>query len=269
MTLRHVEGGLDKFTQDPDPLKANLATGLVAGARRWLELYPDVPLPGQILTSGTEQTLAPRTDLLAQAIKEKLSTPELVTSFWRTKLQADGKRAGIDIVVPDCDWSAEAIQRPMIDKDGNLILGMLVPALDELTLPLLGRMYPLMRSYAVAENTPITDTHETRGYIKVYASVDAPNRDTTQTQLEEFARKQGYIGARLRTYILASQASKDFTGKYLDQEDTSSKLLGSLRGGGVLSAYFRPDGFLDVIWGLGPEGHGSRLGGRFEEVKKA
>ena len=212
--------------------------------------------------AATEQTR--NQELLKQAIEEYKRgpvTPDVVTNYWKAKLP--------DLAIPACDWSPEQVQAPMKDIKGNDVPGILVPDTDKISLPLLGRRYPSMVSYSVREDTPVTDTHETRGYVKVYAAIDSPNRVTTQSQLEKFAEKEGYLGQRLRTYILTSQASKDLTGKYFDEGDTSSRLLGSRDGGSVIDARFRRNGYLTVHWDLRPDAHGPDLGGRFEEVKKA
>ena len=209
-------------------------------------------------------------DLLTQAIeryKGEPFNPELVTNYWRAKLQADGVKVGIDIVVPDCDWTEEEIRRPMVDIKGNAIGGMMVPVLGEITLPLLGKMYPKIAGYSVREDTPIKDTHKTSGYVKVEATIDAPNRNTRPKELEDFAKKQGYLGQREITYILASQASKNLIDQYFDQGETWSRLLGSRSGGYPPDARFNPDGDLVVGWHLGPQDPHLHLGARFEEVK--
>lgn len=61
---------------------------------------------------------------LQQAIAEYKKgplTPELVTNYWRAKLQVDGARVGIVVEVPDCDWTKEEIKRPMADIKGNRV----------------------------------------------------------------------------------------------------------------------------------------------------
>lgn len=202
--------------------------------------------------------------------REFPDTPEGVTGFWRTKLSTDGARVGVDLAVPECDWTAEEIQRPMVDIGGNQIAGIMVTVLPEMTLPLLGRMYPELVHDTVTDGTPITDVHETPGWVKVYACVDAPNSDTTQQQLEEFARRVGYLGQRLRTYILASQAVHDLTGEYLDHYKGYARLLGSRFGdfrGRIIYVAFRANGHLIASEHMEPEDHFPHLGGRFEEVK--
>lgn len=203
-------------------------------------------------------------------------SPEAVTNFWRTKLQVDGKRIGLGIKVPDCNWTEEEIRKPMVDNKGKEVSSMMVYVPEQLTgekgLKRLGKMYPGMDSWAVKEGTIVQDSSDVNkksGWVKVEATVDAPNLDTTQEGLENHAREKKYSPQRLNTYILASQASRDLTGHYLDEKSTYSRLPGSRCGGGVVRARFGSDGGLHVNWILGPRNHGANLGGRFEEVKKA
>lgn len=225
-------------------------------------------------------------DLLAQAIAEYRRgpiTPELMTKYWREKLKIGGERVGLNILVPDCDWTEEEIRRPMLDIMGNTVQGMMVYNPEELRrgrmgLIRLGEMYPGMASYTVGRNTLITNTHETRGWIKVEATIGAPNLNTSREELVNFARRQGYLGQRESTYILASQASKDLTGRYFDEGGTWSRLLG-VRGESIIfrnrryvmgvGAHFDSDGRLHVDWGLGSLVNVPDLGARFEEVKRA
>lgn len=207
------------------------------------------------------KTLNPLRQTIAE-YKKGVRTPELVTAYWRAKLP--------DILVPDCDWTEEAIQRPMVDIRGNQIPGLMVPDFAEITLLILGRKYPNMRSRTVSEAGLVTDTHNTRGWIKVYDSIDAPNRNTSKSDVERFAQKEGYLPGREKGYILGAQASKDFKGKYFDQGATWSWLLGSRLYGGVVGAFFGPNGYLDAYWDLRAlEIPRQSRGWRFEEVKKA
>lgn len=242
----------------------------IAQARRILQAagVVDSGIPSDSTDKGLKPETVPQVNLLAQIIKDRLSTPEQVTSYWRTKLQADGERVEADISVPDCDWTAEEIARPMVDVLGNEVPGVMVynSFQGKEGLSILGRMYPEMNHSYVGANTPITDTEDRIGWFKVEATVDAPNRDTNQAQLEAFAKKQGYIGQRLSTYILVAQAIKDLTGQYSDQGNTLSRLLGSRDEGHVIYVYFSPFGELYAGWNLALAYHYPRLGGRFEEV---
>jgi len=213
-------------------------------------------------------------DDLTQAIAELKSnpfSPEGFTNYWRAKFQ--GER---DITVPDCNWTEKEIRKPMVDIRGKEGPSMMVYVSKQLIgkegLIRLGKMYPQMADSSVRENTLITDTHRTTGWIKVEATIDnAPNGNTRQKDLEDLAKRQGYLGQRVGTYILVSQASKDLTEHYLDELDEVyiwSRLLGSRRGGRVVNAYFYSDGRLIVGRALTSRSRHPALGGRFEEVEK-
>lgn len=151
-----------------------------------------------------EEVEKPDQVLLRQAIAElkKRPTPESVTNYWRAKFQIDGARARLNILVPDCNWTEEEIQRPMIDIHGNELHGTMVPVVSGITLPNLGRMCPKMSGLlfigepppiSFRDDTPIKDIHNTRGWVKVYASVDAPNLNTGTRDAKKFADDHGYL----------------------------------------------------------------------------
>lgn len=225
----------------------------------------------------TSETI-PSKDVLEKAIAEPEINPffpeAVITKFWKVKLQADGKRIGLNISVPDCNWTEEEIRKPMKDNRGNEVPSTMVYVPQELTgkegLVKLGQMYPKMESWSVQEDTAVQDSPDANkkgGWIKTEAAIDAPNLDTTQKDLEYHAKDKEYFPQTLNTFILASQASKDLTGHYLDEGSTWSR-LGSRDGGDVVRASFGSDGRLNVSWHLNPRAHGSSMGGRFEEVKK-
>ncbi len=206
--------------------------------------------------------------LLNQAVKEfkeKPYTPELTNRFWQTFLETSIQTQGLDISVPTiaCDRTQEELET--LRKESR----MWVPE-TKLTYPQLGRIFPKMGSYAVREDSPIKDEYreDARG-VDVEVNIDAPNRNTTQKDLENLFKRQGRKGMRLSTFILTSQASKLLTNQYLDEGATWSRLLGSRSGGHVVDAYSYVGGNLGVHWHLVPRGHGSDWGGRSEGVKKA
>lgn len=278
--MRYIESreGLGKFVDDSDKEKASLARLMVEGAELWATRYGDIPLPVQSASARPTITEQPQLqDLFTQAITEvkKSPTPESVTNYWRAKLQVDGARAGLSIEVPDCDWTEEEIKRPMVDIRGNPVSAMMVYIPEQLigkeSLVILGKMYPQMGIYSVREDTPITDTHETTGWIKVEATIAAPNLNTSQKELEDFAKKQGYLGQTESTYILASQASKDLNDHYFDEGGTSCRLLGSYGEDAdycILASCSSGRYLDDDAWIIYPEDGGPRAGSRFEEVIK-
>lgn len=238
----------------------------IAAARRILKstAVADPGFPAEI-------TQCLPVDPLKKAIEEYGRgplTPEIVTNFWRTKLAGDGKKIGLNFPVPDCDWDIEAIRRPMRDFRGQEILGMMVYLPDVFLggegLKRLSSMYPNLH---IGTGFFSTDTHQTTGWIKVEAAVDAPNLDTDQQQLGEFASQNGYRPQRLRTYVLASEASKQLNGQLFDENGTTTRLLGTLENGNI-GATLYSDGSLHVLLNFSPATRSLNVGGRFEEVKK-
>jgi hypothetical protein len=93
-------------------------------------------------------------------------------------------------------------------------------------------------------------------------SIDAPNLKTNEKQLREAISSQGGEEPTLNEYIIASQASKLLTGKYLDGA-TWSRILGSRSVGDVVGARFGSGGGLGVISVWPPGGRAGGMGGRF------
>lgn len=210
----------------------------------------------------------PSLGLLEQAVrefKEKPHTPELVNRFWQTFLETSIESQGLDIPVPivSCDRTQEELEA--LKKEGR----MWIPE-TKLTYPQLGKIFPKTGSWALQEDSSIKDEYkEDAKGVDVEVDINAPNKNTTQQDLEKLFKKQGRNGMRLSTYILASQASKLLTNRYLDEGVTLSRLLGSRRGGRVVGANFNVNGSLRVDWSLDPQDRNSGLGGRSEGVKKA
>lgn len=214
-------------------------------------------------------------DHLTQAIaelKRNPFSPELITNYWRVKLQGES-----DIAVSDCNWTEKEIQKPMVDIRGNEVSAVMFyfpkPLAGKEGLIRLRKMYPEVGGYYfLQEGTPITDIHDVTGWIRGYATLDSVNRNTTQKNMKDFAKKQGYLGGRLGTYILASQMMKDLTGHYLNERKGQSRLLGSRnegRGVSGVSAWFVSNGHVAVGGKLGQRDYSPQLGGWFEEVKKS
>jgi len=205
-----------------------------------------------------EQTLS----LLEKATREyknNPTSPEVLTQFMRSFWAEAGQRIGKNIVVDNFPLTAKEIK----EKQEKGYMPIFVPV--EVSRVDLGRMFPKMGSWAVQEGNSVVDVVN-NSWLWIEASVDAPNRNTTQRQLEEKFKKERKQGQSLRSYIIGSQISKLLTDKYFDQGTTWSRLLGSCNEGWVLDASFYSSGGLRVGSGLRPEICGERMGGRSEEV---
>lgn len=128
---------LEQREADSDPTqRAGAQSILVALNEAEAQGFKDRPVE-RFSRELTPRTLTP----LRQAIseyKKGIRIPELFTAYWRAKLP--------DLSIPDCDWTEEAIRRPMVDIKGNQIPGLLVPDFAEITLLVLGRKFPKMGS---------------------------------------------------------------------------------------------------------------------------
>lgn len=202
-------------------------------------------------------------------------TPKFQTRFWRDMF-ADNP----SIVIPECDWTEDLIQIPMLDVKGNDVPPIMVYDPQVFTgnegLIGLGKRYPILTrlNEAMREGTQVMDHYDGSGWIKVEGTLAAPNLGTTEDQLKEHGKSHGYLGQRLGTFILLGRAFYVLTGEY--PEHTTSRLPGSWYEGSVppyssrtVNAMHFSDGSLSVGWYWNPSFHYDKLGGRFEEVKRA
>lgn len=199
-------------------------------------------------------------DRAIEDYKKNPFSPEAVTNYWRKKLP--------DVYIPDCDWTVSEICAPMQDLQGEDIPAVVVPVTDEITLPLLGKRFPSLISRTVRGEMQVIDTHNTKGWVKVYSSIVPPNRHVPLEKAEEFATLQGYLWGREITYILDGLAVKDLTNYYLDEGGTWSWLRGSLMDHGIVIICFLPIGNVVVDSSFDRSTPSKRGGWRFEEAKK-
>ena len=169
-----------------------------------------------------------------------------------------------------CDWTEEQIAAPIIGVKGEQQPGMMVFLPDlyrgKEGLISLGQRLPKMRNYSVQKDTPIASGDRLGGWIKIEASVDAPNRKTTEQQLKDHFKSQGRYGQREEVYILGAQFSKRVNGQYFDEDSIWPRLFGSRCEGYIVRAGFSSDGPLHLDWGLDPWGRDIYFGGRSEGV---
>ena len=217
-------------------------------------LGKDIPFPIEG-TLGLEQA--------TREYKNKPTSPELLTRFMQAFWQEASQKIGRNIVVHEFPLSAKEIKERQ--KRGEMAI--FVP--DGVDRVDLGKMFPKMQSWAVQKESSAVDVINNSGWLWIEASVDAPNRNTTQGQLEEKFKKEGKQGQSLRSYIIGGQISKLLTDKYFDEGATWSRLLCSYDDCGVLDAYFDSGGDLVVNSYWDPGDHRGNMGGRFEEVIKA
>ena len=198
-----------------------------------------------------------------EAYRENPYDPERVTEAWQAFLP--------DVEVPECDWTGDRIRKPLTGFRGELYTPLMVPSVASLQgrngLVHLGQRFPGMENYAVQEGTPIeSDILPDGAWVKVEASLDAPNTDTNEKEARDFLKAQGRHGMTVELEILASQFSKRVTGHYLD-ENTLARQFGSRDEGDVVDAGFDRDGRLGVHRRLAPRYRDPNWGFRSVEVK--
>lgn len=197
---------------------------------------------------------------VVQEYKKNPTSPEKATAFWQAFWAENGKKVDISVSVPECPFTQEQLKE-MRRKDKGPIY---VP--EELSIQktrhLLGKIFPKMQSHSVEEDNSVTNEVARSGWRQFDISIDAPHLGIDESQLRKDMVSQGDEEPSLNEYIVASQASKLLTGKYLD-ENTWSRIFGSRSDGCVVRAFFDSDGYLYVVSDLYPGSRYSSLGGRF------
>ncbi len=273
MSLRHVEKDLNSRG-----LKG-LAKA-VAGIRQDFSDRTgekDIPFPEPMKKSQRASEVESQTpnplDLLRQAAQELNKNPfnpEAVTNFQQAFWQVPRGKEGLTFDIGVCNATEEKLAKPIINVEGKKIPPFTFGVPSELKgkkgLIMLGRMFPEINSYSVAEDTPIEDESEYTGYLKVEGVIDSPNLNTDEEQVRQHFASQGISGQRLITYLIVSRQMKIIKGQYPDQGSTWSRLFGSRRGGRAVYARCHPGGCVVVFRFLFPQDRLAHLGARSEEV---
>lgn len=227
-------------------------------------------------SSTVEQTINitrnknPLNSVIAEFRSGKLNTPEAVTLSWRLRWRVWGEKVGLNIAVPDFEGSQADLSEHLLKGDKPFYVPTEIST--QATRHLLGKIWPVMQSYSVAENTGVTNEVDHSGWRYTEATTDAPFLETKEGDLRNKIKKieDGREGLTVTEYIIASQDHKLLTGRYFDQGDTWSRLLGSRGDGKVVDAGFHSGGFLYVDWRLDADCPYPGLGGRSSVgVKKA
>lgn len=201
--------------------------------------------------------------------ESKSHTPELLTATFQAIWKDRESRVAhlldkpLAPVVP-CDRTAEEIKQ--LEAEGRRLAYLPPELATQENRHILGSMFPKMQGNSVEEGNTVTNEQVRSGWFDYEAAIQAPHLYTNEKKLRKLLAKQGRLGMNITEYVIAGQDSKLFTGKYLDQDSTYVRLLGSRYDGDVVSAGFGPDGLV-VSWSLGPDRHGPGWGGRSVGVK--
>lgn len=223
-----------------------------------------------------------RLRIATEAFRVDENDPELVTAFQQVFWQVPRGERGYTFQVSGCEWTREEMERPMVGVErveGRLVKkfyqGMMVAVPEEFQgkagLILAGKTWPQLNSRQVREDPQVRYAYGAPlGYLKVEKDPVAPNRDTTQSDLEKLVTVTKR-GQRLITDIVASIQSNIVAGEYFDLR-TVSRLLGTFVAGEGVGAYFYKSGSVSEsvgagLWFLKAQRQLHSLGGRFEESR--
>lgn len=200
--------------------------------------------------------------LRLEKYKDNPTSPELLTQFMRSFWQDAGQRIGKSYVVDEFPLTAMEIRESQ--KAGYMAI--YVP--NGVSIKDLGRMFPDMSSWSVEGDDSVVDVVNNFGWLWIEASIDTPNRGTTQIILEQKFKREQKQGQSLRTYVVGRQICKLLTGRYFDEGGNSSRLLGSYFGDRALCGSSSPSGNRNIEAFLDPLYQSEYLGGRSEELIK-
>jgi len=168
-------------------------------------------------------------------------TPELATKTFQTIWQVRGESTGTKVIVPPCNRTAEELTERI--KAGRRI--------------------------GYLPEQAVTQKGSRFGWFDYEARIEPPYVNTTEAQLRKIVASESerlkinLLGMNLDEYIVAGNDSKLFTGRYLDEGPTMSRLLGGrCDDGKVAIAYFDPKGYLRIRSYFGSRANGPGLGGR-------
>jgi len=246
----------------------------VFNAARDAGLVTELPVTSsEDYAAGESEPVASQIErsLLVAEYKSQPHTPELVTATFQTIWDDRAERVadllgGSLASVAGVDRTQEEIAQ--LEAEGRR-LGYVPPELaTQDKRHILGVMFPEMQCNGVRAGNTVSNEQVRVGWFDYEAAIEGPHPDKTERELEVIFARTGRSGMNLTEYVIAGQDSKLFTGKYLDQGTTSSRLPGSRNGGRVVNADFYPDGYLYVSSHLLPDSHYPSLRGRSVGVKK-
>lgn len=227
----------------------------------------EMSVPAEVPQAPRIETTTPLEQVAREYGRKKPHTPAEITAFNQVLVAAIGEaNGGILFSLPILTDKEKAVKAQ--ESKGRGILA--IP--EGMTAAHIAKAYKLIGNeyvpglWSTREDSRIKQELHV-GYRALDVQVEAPHLDTTQAALEKKMRDEDAHGMNLSEYLYGSLVSKLATGYYLD-ERTLTRLLGSSRGGQVVSAGFNSSGYLIVVSNLGPQNQLDHLGGRLSaEVK--
>lgn len=278
---RFIEREARQNTNRANKTEADAAKMLVIASENYRNVIGEIELPKDEQPIAEAQApAAPRIEVVSAPLDKALSeyrtkphTPELITDFQRVLWGEISRVAGVDVVVPVVLESPKEIEEK--ERKGKGIILVPDAYAQQAQRPLIAAAFRLVNNGYVpkhwsmqADNSVTNDLIHT-GYRWIDMSIDAPHTGTNEQQARNAARKEGAEGINHSEYVIAGLQSKLVSGKYLDQDRTWIRELGSSSDGRVVRSCFDPSGYLGVVSVLSPRDRGGGLGARFSSGVKS
>ncbi|MEU7815957.1 hypothetical protein [Pseudonocardia sp. NPDC049154] len=174
-------------------------------------------------------------------------TPTHLTRVHQRIWTARGELAGRTFIVPACPSTVAELAA--LERAGRRV-GYLPPEVATRSARhVLGTIFPLMRCYSLQPDTEVENVAGRGGWFDYEAAIDAPYLGTDETALLERVAADGRALLTMNQYIVAAQDSRLFTGRYLDEVRTWTR-IGIRVTGRIVAARFDGD---EIAEGLGGE----------------
>ncbi|TSD40351.1 alpha/beta fold hydrolase [Rhodococcus sp. KBS0724] len=208
--------------------------------------------------------------------KISMNDPKGLTRAFRTLWSARGALVKATFTVSDCPFSADDLEQ--LTVSGRRV-GYLPPALAaSQSRWRLGEIFPLMRCYSLLKENVVANDESRGGWFDYTVAVDAPYTELDETELATMLEEEASRLLSLNEYIIAGQDHKLFSGQYLDERSTFSR-VGSRVDGRMVAVRFDGDemavnlgaevpvpGSLLVAYDIEPGDKGHVLGARTSSI---
>src|SRR4051812_48200991 len=142
------------------------------------------------------------------------SNPADFTSLFGDVWRRRGDLLGCELMVTACPYTADEIAT--LHALGCRV-GFLPPELStQSARHLLGHLFPNMSSFSLHPDNVVTNDANPSGWFDYDAGLSCPYLETNEQQLQAAIAADDRELLTLNQYIVASQDSRLFTGRYLD-----------------------------------------------------
>lgn len=167
-----------------------------------------------------------------QATEQNVLTPEMVNIFWQTAWRVWGEKIGEKIVIPELDISKLKLR---------LLESTAVPPyfIPNISVVHLETIFPHFRNNILLGPSSLV---KNKGWRSGEASLIAPHLNDPEQTLRKNFQERGRDGMDIREYIILSQFTRLTRGYFLDQGNTWSRLLGSMKDQHAVIVKMNPNG---------------------------